>query len=178
METERHQYPESESSELTTASIAGRAERSERFDEGAPNANRREIPIGTQETTRPAGVIAPQPTAGTGSGAITGAGTAAAVAPAREPIEESSGPLFSQDEAENLRSRWDRIQVGFVDEPRSAVEQADHLVAEAMKRLAEIFAGERAGLEQQWSRGNNVSTEDLRQALRRYRSFFGRLLSM
>ena len=65
-----------------------------------------------------------------------------------------------------------------MDEPWQAVERADHLVAEAMKRLAEMFAEERAKLEGQWDRGDNVSTEDLRLALRRYRSFFNRLLSV
>ena len=70
------------------------------------------------------------------------------------------------------------IQVGFVDEPRRAVEQADSLVAGTMKRLAEIFADERNNLESQWDKGEDVSTEDLRLALRRYRSFFSRLLSV
>jgi hypothetical protein len=65
-----------------------------------------------------------------------------------------------------------------VDEPRRAVEQADSLVASAMKRLAEVFAEERFNLEHQWDRGDNVSTEDLRIALQRYRSFFQRLLSI
>jgi hypothetical protein len=65
-----------------------------------------------------------------------------------------------------------------VDEPRKAVEQADALVAGAMQRLAEVFAEERFRLEGQWGRGADVSTEDLRLALRRYRSFFGRLLSV
>ena len=87
-------------------------------------------------------------------------------------------PLFPNNELEDLRSRWSNIQTAFVDEPRSAVEQADGLVAAAMKRLAEIFAQERSNLEQQWGRGDNVSTEDLRIALQRYRSFFQRLLSI
>ena len=65
-----------------------------------------------------------------------------------------------------------------MDEPRSAVEQADGLVAEMMKRLAQVFADERGKLEEQWSRGDDISTEDLRQALRRYRSFMDRLLSV
>jgi hypothetical protein len=86
--------------------------------------------------------------------------------------------LLSAEQAKDFRVRWDTIQVGFVDEPRSAVEQADSLVAGAMKRLAEIFADERAKLEGQWDRNEGVSTEDLRLALRRYRSFFGRLLSV
>jgi hypothetical protein len=86
--------------------------------------------------------------------------------------------LLSAAQAKEFRVRWDTIQVGFVDEPRSAVEQADNLVAGAMKRLAEIFADERAKLEGQWDRKESVSTEDLRLALRRYRSFFVRLLSV
>ena len=68
--------------------------------------------------------------------------------------------------------------MSFVDDPRLAVGQADSLVTVAMKRLAEMFATERAKLESQWDRGDNISTEDLRLALRRYRSFFGRLLSV
>jgi hypothetical protein len=87
-------------------------------------------------------------------------------------------PLFATDDAQNYRSRWSEIQTGFVDDPRHAVEQADSLVAEVMKRLAESFAGERSRLEQQWDRGDQADTENLRMALQRYRSFFGRLLSM
>ena len=87
-------------------------------------------------------------------------------------------PLFPSNELEDLRKRWSGVQTAFVDEPRRAVEQADGLVAGAMKRLAEIFAEERSRLEQQWDRGDNVSTEDLRVSLQRYRSFFQRLLSI
>lgn len=90
----------------------------------------------------------------------------------------SATPLFPNDELENLRTRWKEIQTNFVDEPRKAVEQADGLVASAMKRLAEVFADERSNLEKQWDRGDDVSTEDLRVALQRYRSFFDRLLSV
>ena len=91
---------------------------------------------------------------------------------------EGAEPLFPQEEADDLRGRWNAIQAGFVDEPRRAVEEADGLVAKAIKRVAETFADERAGLESQWDSGDDVSTEDLRQALRRYRSFFDRILSM
>jgi hypothetical protein len=99
--------------------------------------------------------------------------------PAPTPAaDEQATPLFSPDEAKDFRVRWDTIQGSFVDEPRRALEQADSLVAGAMKRLAEIFADERAKLEGQWERKESVSTEDLRLALRRYRSFFGRLLSV
>jgi hypothetical protein len=70
------------------------------------------------------------------------------------------------------------VQTSFVDEPRRAVERADELVAEVIKRLADSFAQERSRLEGQWGRGDNVSTEDLRVALQRYRAFFDRLLNI
>jgi hypothetical protein len=106
-----------------------------------------------------------------------GGGSSAATATARA-LDMKVVPLFSAEEAKDFRGRWDAIQVSFVDEPRQVVEQADSLVAVAMKRLAEMFAAERARLEGQWDRGDNVSTEDLRLALQRYRSFFGRILSV
>jgi hypothetical protein len=87
-------------------------------------------------------------------------------------------PLFPAGEATSFRARWSEAQTSFVDEPRHAVEQADGLVAEMMQRLAKVFADERSKLEEQWSRGDDISTEDLRVALRRYRSFFDRLLSV
>jgi hypothetical protein len=106
---------------------------------------------------------------------VGGGSSAAATAVA---LDKQVVPLFSAEEAKDFRGRWDAIQVSFVDEPRQVVEQADSLVAAAMKRLAEMFAAERARLEGQWDRGDNVSTEDLRLALQRYRSFFGRILSV
>lgn len=87
-------------------------------------------------------------------------------------------PLFSANEAEQLHGNWSDIQAGFVDEPRRAVEQADGLVADVMQRLATAFANERQTLEQQWDRGGATDTEELRQALQRYRSFFDRLLAL
>jgi hypothetical protein len=86
-------------------------------------------------------------------------------------------PLFAGDDAEQFRSRWQEVQTGFVDEPRKAVEDADSLVADLMKRLAESFSQERSNLEAQWDSGDDASTEDLRVAPQRYRSFFDRLLS-
>ena len=91
---------------------------------------------------------------------------------------DHAAPLFSDSESQDLRSRWSDIQASFVDQPRQAVEQADSLVAETIKHLAEMFANERQQLEGQWDRGDDVSTEDLRVALQRYRSFFDRLLSL
>ena len=85
--------------------------------------------------------------------------------------------IFSRDEVNQLRPKWNAIQTKFIDEPRQSVEEADGLVASTIQRLAESFATERAKLESQWAKGDDVSTEDLRLALRRYRSFFDRLLS-
>ena len=95
---------------------------------------------------------------------------AAAAAPAGQPgstetlTQPGAAPLLPDDEVR--------------DEPRRAVEDADALVASAMKRMAEVFASERSQLEGQWDRGDDVSTEDLRIALQRYRSFFGRILAV
>jgi hypothetical protein len=87
-------------------------------------------------------------------------------------------PLFSEPEMGDFRSQRSKLQTGFVDEPRPTVEGADKLVAAVMQRLADCFANERLGLEKQWYGGDNVSTEDLRLALQRYRSFFDRLLTL
>ena len=93
-------------------------------------------------------------------------------------VDDVPTALFESQDASKYRTRWGAIQTGFVDEPRKAVEEADTLVAELMKRLAEIFADERQRLESQWEHADQVSTEDLRLAMQRYRSFFERLLSI
>ena len=113
-------------------------------------------------------IAAAEPATGTGGARM-----------AREAEHEGAAALFAEDETQRFRGKWTDIQAEFVDEPRKSVEKADHLVAETIKRLAEIFAEERNKLEHEWSRGEDrVSTEDLRVALRRYRSFFDRLLSV
>jgi hypothetical protein len=97
----------------------------------------------------------------------------------RRPEDRAErSPLFPGSQAEEFRQRWTNIQSGFVDEPRRSVEQADTLVAGVMQRLAQVFSDERSRLEQQWDRGDETDTEELRQALQRYRSFFDRLLTM
>jgi hypothetical protein len=118
----------------------------------------------------------PLPT-GTASNADPGNNANVANANNGSPSLTDAGALFPDDELHNYRARWDQVQTSFVDEPRQAVEQADSLVANVVKRIAEQFSNERSKLENQWASGDNVSTEDLRQALRRYRSFFDRLLS-
>jgi hypothetical protein len=109
----------------------------------------------------------------------TGHAASGAAAANRDTHSPADGiPLFPAGEATTFRARWGEAQTSFVDEPRHAVEQADGLVAEMMQRLASVFADERNKLEEQWSRGDDISTEDLRVALQRYRSFFDRLLSV
>ena len=92
--------------------------------------------------------------------------------------EEHLAPLFLPDAAEDFRAQWDAVQIGFVDDPKEAVRKADELVAQVMKSLAQTFSNERAKLEDQMNQRDEASTENLRVALRRYRSFFQRLLSL
>lgn len=111
------------------------------------------------------------------SGAGSAKGTAGTVSgTATTAAEEQRRPLLADGELDGFRDRWDAVQVGFVDEPRGSVQQADALVAELMQRLAQTFSDERTSLELQWEQGADVSTEDLRVAMQRYRSFFDRLL--
>jgi hypothetical protein len=107
--------------------------------------------------------------------------------PLQNPMSRPNGgqgskpmQLLDSQAEQDFRNRWTSIQGKFVDDPRSAVQEADTLVAELLKRIAEMFANERSGLELQWNSGNNgsVDTEALRIALQRYRSFFNRLLSL
>src|SRR5689334_21608740 len=95
----------------------------------------------------------------------------------RDPNENRTA-MFEENETNDFRSRWQSIQTDFIDDSRRCVERADELVDETMKRLAQIFSDEISRLEQSWDQGDNVSTEDLRLAFQRYRSFFDRLLSV
>jgi hypothetical protein len=106
--------------------------------------------------------------------------------PTPEPVEtdspatdlEPAAMLFVGGELSDLRSRWAEVQSAFVDDPRDCVQKADGLVADVVDRLTSGFAQARSQLEEQWDRGEDVSTEDLRIALKRYREFFDRLLAV
>ncbi|WP_367130773.1 hypothetical protein [Saccharothrix sp. HUAS TT1] len=87
-------------------------------------------------------------------------------------------PLFTGDDAADYQAEWRALQADFVDDPREAVQRADELVAQVMQSLATTFNQHKHALEEQWQRGDEVQTEELRQALKRYRSFFDRLLSV
>jgi len=93
-------------------------------------------------------------------------------------VENETTALFEPNILNQFKERWSEVQIGFVDEPRRAVQQADALVSDVIKRIADSFGSERSELERQWDRGDNVSTEDLRVALQRYRAFFSRLLTL
>lgn len=143
--------------QLTTADLARGAEQPSRPDIEDPA---RPKPVRSENTERwNQESTGPQP--------VRNAGT-----------QTAETPLFSDSDIGDLRNRWGNVQTSFVDEPRKAVEEADNLVANVMKRLAESFANERSSLEKQWDRGDNVSTEDLRVAFQRYRTFFDRLLNV
>lgn len=107
-----------------------------------------------------------------GSGNMTNGGTGE-----RGNMPERRVQLLHGEEMEEVVTRWREIQAGFVDDPRNAIKEADALVMELMERLIQTFAHEREQLEARWQEGDGVSTEDLRQGLQRYRSFFERLLS-
>ena len=118
----------------------------------------------------------PEPDAADVGNGSQEAASQGSTATATATADEAREPLLPSDQSERFTSRWQEIQAGFVDEPQQSVEQADALVADLMQRLAAIFAQEREQLEAQWAQGDDVSTENLRVALMRYRSFFDRLL--
>jgi hypothetical protein len=147
IETRVDSAPQSTASQSTASADAGRQ-----------NPNRQEFAYGRSASSAPV-----SKTVATESSDAQGS--------------RENAPLFAENELRDFRARWDQVQTSFVDEPRHAVEQADTLVATVVKRIAEQFAEERSKLEKQWDRGDNVSTEELRQGFKRYRAFFDRLLS-
>jgi hypothetical protein len=86
--------------------------------------------------------------------------------------------LFADDDLAELRARWASVQASFVDDPKDCVQTADVLVSDLVERLTNGFAHARSRLEEQWARGEEASTEDLRVALMHYREFFERLLAV
>jgi hypothetical protein len=127
-------------------------------------------------------VLDDQPTSANGhtmadTRSTTGERATAGASPSTTDEPEDT-PLFASAEVERFRTQWREVQAAFVDSPRQAVQEADVLVAEVMQNLAATFADHKHSLESQWSGGNEAETEELRLALRRYRSFFNQLLSV
>ena len=126
------------------------------------------------------------PVGGAGAAVSPQNGTAQAEADLNEKVihiepasmnVETIVPFFSHEEAENLRTRWNEIQIKFVDDPHSAVQQADALVAEVIEKITRLLDDEHSSLESEWDKNVGASTEDLRKALQRFRSFFNRLVA-
>ncbi|PKW11483.1 hypothetical protein SAMN05428944_1297 [Streptomyces sp. 1222.5] len=149
---------------------------------GGSGADREPPPTGAPvypgESTAPAGTERPDGDSaadgtGTGTESLASAGTSRAA----DAPDDEMPQLLTDDEERGFRDRWQEIQGRFVDDPREAVHEADTLVADVMQTLASTFAQHKQDLESQWGQGEKVDTEELRGALRRYRSFFNRLLS-
>jgi hypothetical protein len=154
----------------------------ERTGEGVADTES-EVPTFPGESTAPVGESAEREAEGPDSDAesenVTAVGEAGAQdrASGAEAHDEEDAPrLLPEEEEEGFRTRWQDVQSKFVDDPQDAVHTADALVADLMQRLAASFADRKQELEGQWNRGEQANTEDLRMALRHYRSFFNRLL--
>ncbi|MEE1787102.1 hypothetical protein PUR71_29970 [Streptomyces sp. SP17BM10] len=146
--------------------------------EAATPEGERAAPEGEAATPEGETAVPEGETAGTDSGGGTTGRAAESELPSDgEGERHEREALLPPGEADELRSRWQEVQTRFVDDPREAVRDADALVADLMRRLAEYFAGRKHGLESQWNRDGEADTEELRVALKQYRAFFDRLLS-
>ncbi|BBY77362.1 hypothetical protein MPRF_42610 [Mycolicibacterium parafortuitum] len=130
-------------------------------------------------TTGPTGDHLSQQGRATDPSAVQGVSSSTATTDAAGGSSSATGEeLFGDDERVGLRARWDSVQASFVDDPKECVQKADGLVSDVVDQLTSSFAHARSRLEGQWARGQEASTEDLRIALKRYREFFDRLLSV
>jgi hypothetical protein len=155
--------------QLADAGAAGRRDNMAPAEEAATDPRERDaggMPVTAQD--EPEGASAPASRVPAESPTLDSTASAA---------ESDAVQLLEPSDREAMTSRWRDIQADFVDHPQQAMKDADTLVAGLMQQLAQTFAQERAQLEAQWSRGDEVSTEDLRVSLQRYRAFFERLLS-
>jgi hypothetical protein len=149
VETQKESYVQTEQQRKTSTEDVAPSDQQQNQQSADYGSSRREFePMGQREQTQPMG----------------------------QGISQDDGTLMGGQEMQKFSSQWNSIQAAFVDEPRKAVEQADKLVAEVIEHMSTTFANERKNLEGQWSRGDQVSTEDLRVALQRYRQFFQSLL--
>ena len=164
----------SSTSSTTSSRDADRAIPSPRTGDttGTERTDRTERSDRTEQSSRP--VHAPEPAPGVGSGVASGNGR-------RVPQDAENGSLLPHDESDKFSLRLQHAVTGFVDEPRSAVEEADHVLEEVANRFTEAVTKRRATLHGSWeSKGTDGSddTEQLRLALRDYRELTERLLHM
>ncbi len=98
--------------------------------------------------------------------------------PGSVPGNNAGLPSFSQEELGELQSRWKAIQVQFVDEPCSAVEQAEAFVAETSERVKQMLVDKQKVLGQQWLNHDEVTTEELRVIMQDYRTLLNQMLKL
>ena len=98
-----------------------------------------------------------------------------------DAIEQAPAPemdSMSVNDVAEFRARWADIQASFIDDPNRACEQADNLVDLVLVRLTDRFTRQRDALVRQWDKGHDTTdTEDLRMAMKGYRSLVDRLLT-
>jgi hypothetical protein len=138
---------------------------------GEPRDASNTAELGTTANTAPAAIPGDRPL-------LEPVNTAGVIQTVLAKEDTGLAPLFTQEAATDFRARWDLVQRSFVDNPQEAVHAGDELVAQVIKSLAETFSNQRAQLEVEPNQTDQSSTENLRLALRRYRSFFERLLSI
>ncbi|MHA6794559.1 hypothetical protein ACVGVM_13780 [Pseudonocardia bannensis] len=142
-----------------------RAPRDRAFDGRAADPERGRAPADTADARAP--------------GDLTGdEGSAGATRPEQQVgrRDDNLATLIPHDRSASHRARWEALKADFVDDPRSAVRGADQLVGQVLDEIEDLFRRRRSELERDWN-DEQASTEDLRLALGRYRSFFDRLLS-
>jgi hypothetical protein len=150
------------------------ADRSAAADEASLPSSAPSPVVGDQQTPSPS----PDPANASGGAATSAEAPAAAEHASVEPESSTEELLFADDELAELRGRWGAVQAAFVDDPKDCVQKADVLVSDLVEQLTTGFSHARSRLEEQWARGEEASTEDLRVALMHYREFFERLLAV
>lgn len=144
-------------------------------DEASLQSN---APSPVEQTPSPSPAASPDPATASGGTATSTEAPAAAEHASVEPESSPEELLFADDELAELRGRWGAVQAAFVDDPKDCVQKADVLVSDLVEQLTTGFSHARSRLEEQWARGEEASTEDLRVALMHYREFFERLLAV
>jgi hypothetical protein len=150
------------------------ADRSAAADEASLPSSAPSPVVGDEQTPSPS----PDPANASGGAATSAEAPAAAEHASVEPESSTEELLFADDELAELRGRWGAVQAAFVDDPKDCVQKADVLVSDLVEQLTTGFSHARSRLEEQWARGEEASTEDLRVALMHYREFFERLLAV
>jgi hypothetical protein len=145
-------------------------------DETSPPSHAPTPVVGDEQTPSPSPAASPDPA--TASAATRAEAPAAAEHASAEPESSAEEWLFADDDLAELRGRWGAVQAAFVDDPKDCVQKADVLVSDLVEQLTTGFSHARSRLEEQWARGEEASTEDLRVALMHYREFFERLLAV